>query len=266
MKTTSEIPLDWLVCPITRGQLTQKDGKLHSSASIYIFNPDFGFWNFVPDNLEEFDRQIWKVWNALQENGLASYINDPARNLGVGKRQDYIDFGNFCEYKGLVLDIGVGPQKIPTHIEHFLSADFDFIGIDPLVGEQPRQFKFVQALGEYLPFRGELFDQVLFVTSLDHFVDPKAALIEAKRVLKSSGEICVWLGEKDKNAPRPKESPEWYKKLQIPAGAEDPFHYKRFSSTEFEGYLQQSKLKIKTKEEHKVDQWRKNLFYKLGKL
>jgi SAM-dependent methyltransferase len=259
----NNLNLDWLVCPVTHEKLSANQKELNSSK--FKYTQEAGYWNFIPGNLQELNSPLWKIWNQLQDNGVASYKNSPTNNLGVGPRKDFMQFADFCDFKGLVLDVGVGPQKAPTHIEYNTKPNVKFIGLDPLAGSQPRDFTFVQGLGEYLPFKNELFDQVLFVTSLDHFMDPVVALKEAKRVVKKEGRIFVWLGEKDKNAPKPTVSPEWYKALQIPEGAEDPFHYRRFSVAEFKTFLEKASLKITREEVHIVDEWRKNCFFELSK-
>ncbi len=222
-----------------------------------------GFWDFMPEAHPEFQRNEWKTWEQLQANGVVSYEADPEHNLGVGKRQDFLEFAQFCGFRGRVLDVGVGPQKCPTHIEHSEAKEAFFVGVDPLVGSQPRCFAFVRALGEFLPFRDEIFHQVLFVTSLDHFIDPRPALREAARVLLADGEICIWLGEKDKGVPKPAKTHSWYESLKIPEGAEDRFHFKRFSTQDFERYLQEVGMMIAQREVRKIDPWRRNLFYKV---
>jgi SAM-dependent methyltransferase len=182
---------------------------------------------------------------------------------GSSFRPDFLQFAKFCGFRGNVLDVGVGPQRCPTHIEHSHGVDAIFVGIDPLVGSQPRCFGFVRGLGEFLPFRCGVFDQVLFVTSLDHFIDPRPALLEAARVISPDGEICIWLGEKDKAAPKPAKTHAWYENLKVPEGAEDRFHFKRFSTQEFEGYLKELGLATAQREVREIDSWRRNLFYKV---
>lgn len=261
---TRQMPLSWLCCPEEKTELHSKGESLVSEKGMEYKKDDMAsFWNFIPKNLELFDNERWESWNTLQRNAEVPYSIDAEKNLGVGPRVDFLQFAEFCDFRGNVLDIGVGPQKSPTHIEYNKKENVFFVGIDPLVGLQPKSFAFVQGLGEYLPFKNDTFDQVLFVTSLDHFIDPVVALKEAKRVMKKTGEMCIWLGEKDKNTPKPAESPEWYKKLQIPKGADDPFHFRRFSIEEFKGYLPQAGLMIKETKIIEVDQWRKNCFYKV---
>lgn len=265
MNLKFNLPNEWLVCPETKTELTLEGNTLVSKNGIYTYNEKDKYWNMIPAELKLFNKTLWNAWEILQNNAMVPYELEPERNLGVGPRPDFIAFANFCNFQGIVIDIGVGPQKLPTHFEFTKNKNVQFIGIDPLVGKQPRDFNFIQGLGEYLPFKDNFFDQVLFVTTLDHFIDPVIALLEAKRVLKPEGEICIWLGEKDKNTPKPKESPDWYKKLEIPTGAEDPFHFKRFGLDEFFNYCKKAELTVKAEKIIEVDQWRKNCFFKLSK-
>jgi SAM-dependent methyltransferase len=201
----------------------------------------------------------------LQNNGQISYKFSPAENLGVGKRLDFFAFAEFCTFHGNILDVGVGPQKLPTHIQYCKKKEVFFVGIDPLKGVQKRSFPFVHGLAEFLPFNNNLFDQVLFVTSLDHFLDPNLAFTEAKRVLKDRGELCIWFGEKDKNAPMIKKTHEWYENLTIPEGAIDKFHLIGLTKSIFLDYVYAHHLKIVDFHVQNVDHWRKNSFYKLAK-
>jgi SAM-dependent methyltransferase len=264
-RSLPEIPLDWFVCPVTKEPLVNRDNTLSSGSRSYHRDPVYRFWDFMPRDLPELDGPLWRVWQRLQANGEVSYHQDPAHNLGVGPRRDFLQFAEFCGMKGTVLDVGVGPQKCPTHLEYGPHKDFTFIGLDPLAGDQPRPFPFVLGLGEYLPFRAACFDQVLFVTSLDHFLDPRASLREARRVVKDEGTVCIWLGEKDRNAPRPATSPRWYAELQVPEGAEDPFHYRRITAHELEEMTGQVGLVLVDRHTVEVDPYRRNIFCRLQK-
>jgi SAM-dependent methyltransferase len=264
VKAGHTIPIDWFTCPVTKSRLEYDDGMLVSSAGKYTFQSRFGYWDFMPQAWPERNRAEWKTWEQLQANGVVSYKADPGHNLGIGRRADFLEFATFCRFRGNVLDIGVGPQRCPTHIEFSRERDVFFVGIDPLVGDQPRCFSFVRGLGEYLPFRDGIFDQALFVTSLDHFIDPRPAMKEAARVLQVHGEICVWIGEKSKDAPKPAQSSEWYERLSIPAGAHDRFHFKRFTAQQFESYVVETQLVVVEQETIEVNRWRRNHFYRLG--
>lgn len=136
-------------------------------------------------------RRKWETWQQLQENGLVSYTEDPANNLSVPGRQDVAAFAAFCRPAGLVLDIGCGPQSLPAYWTS--PEDGELIGIDPLPGVGDREFHFIQGIGEYLPFRSGSFDQILLASALDHALSPRGVLREAKRVLKQTGRLSLWV-------------------------------------------------------------------------
>jgi SAM-dependent methyltransferase len=263
MTTMIEIPESWLVDPVTKQPLTRDGDTLRAGDRAYHRDPDHGFWIFLPQDLPELESAEWKVWEKLQENGVVSYEAAPTQNLGVGEREDFRLFADWSRFHGNVLDVGVGPQKVPSHMRYAAGGDATFWGIDPLRGEQPREYGFVQGLGEFLPFGDGIFDQVLFVTSLDHFIDPRVPLREARRVLAAGGEVCVWLGEKDSSAPKPAHSHAWYEQLEVPQGAEDRFHMKRFTHAEFLGMLPDAGLRVADEVIHDVDQWRRHVFCRL---
>jgi SAM-dependent methyltransferase len=217
-------------------------------------------WNLIPTNID-WSSPLWQTWRQLQENGVASYRADPEHNLAVVARDDIQQFARFCDYHGLVLDVGCGPQPWPAYFER--GADAVYVGVDPLIDDAPGEYLRIKALGEFLPFRAEVFDHVLFSTTLDHFIDPVTALKVAARVCKPNGEIDIWLGEKHPDAPRPPASPEWYRRLTKPRLAEDLFHVKRLSRAEFARTARTAGLTIAQAETHAVDEYRANHFYRL---
>jgi SAM-dependent methyltransferase len=175
------------------------------------------------------DRDVqskWGLWEQLQANGAEVYDGDPAANLSVGERADARAFAAFSQLQGCVLDVGCGPQALPSY-----SGGEQFVGIDPLRGGR-REFAFVQGIAEYLPFRDAVFDRVLFATSLDHMLSPQRALAESRRVLKPDGLVCVGHGE-----PPPPARRGWRERVsgfirgstllgyRTPRGAVDPFHF-----------------------------------------
>jgi SAM-dependent methyltransferase len=176
------------------------------------------------------DRDVqskWGLWEQLQANGAEVYTGDPVKNLSVGERRDARAFADFSHLAGRVLDVGCGPQPLPSY-----AGGDQFVGIDPLRGGA-REFAFVQGIAEYLPFRDGVFDRVMFATSLDHMLSPQRALAEARRVLTRDGRVCVWHGE-----PPPPRRAGWRERIrrrirggptllgyQTPRGAVDPFHF-----------------------------------------
>src|SRR6266536_1498700 len=256
-----------LVCPVCRSELMLSQitdmGRVSCSQCQRTYSFENGVYDLTPvppPDKEVLDK--WSLWEQLQENGSIAYTAAPEMSLSVGTRDDAKAFGDFSKLSGLVLDIGCGPQEIPSY-----GLDFpgQLIGIDPLRGVIPKRFAFVQGIGEYLPFRSGTFDRVLFATSLDHTLHPKSALAEARRVVKLDGTVNVWLGDDEHSddasdqwtaryerrirkaasmlrkgdvaglvarlrgarpaEAEPSHSPEYMEKLKVPDGAVDHFHF-----------------------------------------
>lgn len=86
---------------------------------------------------------------------------------------------------GLVLDVGCDDVTIGASL---MPAQCRYIGIDPFLrNEQVR----VVGVGEFLPFKSESVDHVLFNTSLDHVFDYHKALDEAFRVVQPGGTVII---------------------------------------------------------------------------
>jgi SAM-dependent methyltransferase len=200
-------------------------------------------------------RARWELWAQLEANGAQAYEIDPPSSLSVGEREDARAFAEFCEFEGLVLDVGCGPQELPTYAAGVRER---FVGIDPLLGVQPRAFAFVQGIAEYLPFRDGVFDQVLFATSIDHVLMADLALAEARRVTKPGGSVCIWLGElppvplRDRLRRRRQperitqiETSQATMKFEIPTGAADAFHVAHPSARQVQRWLKQAGLTVR---------------------
>lgn len=251
-----------LACPNCRRPLAvPAEGDLACAGCGSRFRRLAFTWDFLPAEPGG-PRELWEVWDQLQENGVASYTHDPQRNLGVGPRPDHLAFGRFCQFGGTVLDVGCGPQAWPTHFEQ-APSETRLLGVDPLVGDAPADYAQFRALAERLPFRDGVFEHVVFATSFDHFVDPAIALREAKRVCHPDGEIDIWLGEKKAGAPRLAVSPEWYTRLVKPPLAEDQFHLKRPGVDDLKELARQVSLTVVAEEFHVVDDYRRNYFCRM---
>lgn len=240
--------------------ITENKKRVLCNSCGAIFTKGKHVWNFIPENIE-WDSPMWNTWQQLQENGIASYEGDPEHNLAIVEREDIKQFSTFCDCRGLVLDVGCGPQAWPAYFRH--GDDVTYVGIDPILEDISGRFLRIKALAEFLPFKTRIFDHVLFSTTLDHFVDPVVALQAAAKVCKVGGEIDVWLGEKSADAPKPAVSPEWYRRLQKPLLAEDLFHVKRLDTDDFFLLAQKVGLTIVETETNRVDEFRVNHFYRL---
>lgn len=218
-------------------------------------------WEFFPSTYME-SSELWPTWQQLQQNGLVSYEKDPDHNLGVGERSDCLAFSRFCSFDGLVLDVGCGPQDWPSYFE-YRTPQSRFVGIDPLIWRSSPLYSQFRGLGEHLPFRGAAFSHVVFATTLDHFIEPVAALREARRVCRADGEVAIWIGEKRKDAPRQTDSPEWYQALRKPDQSDDMFHLRRLGPVELEKVIADAGLVVTEKEVRAIDEFRKDLFYRV---
>jgi ubiquinone/menaquinone biosynthesis C-methylase UbiE/uncharacterized protein YbaR (Trm112 family) len=236
-----------LVCPVCHGQL--ESSRCTGCGRVYE-NGDF-----VPDPLPDDDlRKRSRLWQKLEANGARAYELDPPSSLSIGDRADAQLFAEFSQLEGLILDVGCGPQALPSYAEAAIER---FVGVDPLRGEQPRQFAFAQAIAEYLPFKDDAFDRVLFATSIDHVLSIELALAEAHRVTKAGGMVCIWLGEAA--PPPPPEglrerlrrrrvmevaTPRVTMSFRVPKGAADAFHAAHPSVEQVEAWLEQAGLQV----------------------
>jgi ubiquinone/menaquinone biosynthesis C-methylase UbiE len=194
MRCVPGVPLDLIVCPMCHGELLTADGGSRCGSCGHRFDGGPLDLTPLPPPDEELQRR-WSLWEQLQANFVTAAAVVPEHSLSVTERPDANAFARFCGFSGIVLDVGCGTQRFPTYAD---TQHCRFVGIDPLEGEADRQFEFVMGIGEYLPFRTNSFDQVLFATSLDHMLIPDRAIAEAARVTRPGGAVNVWFGELDR--------------------------------------------------------------------
>jgi SAM-dependent methyltransferase len=270
---------EMLVCPVCHEGLPLNEHKDEQQIECLQCQRSYsltsGVYNMTPLPLPDEDlRSKWDTWQKLQDNGLLSYTAAPEFNLSIGDRKDAQAFKAFARASGLILDIGCGPQNRPS----YLPENCEVVGMDPLLGQQPRGFSFLQGIGEYLPFRDETFDHILYASSLDHIINPKRSLAEASRCLVPGGHINLWidgLSSDDDSSPQPsgwKRYPllarkglksllrhNWLKqiglsrtlsyidvvsKMKVPEGANDYFHFTHLNAAVVLGWLAALNLTI----------------------
>jgi SAM-dependent methyltransferase/uncharacterized protein YbaR (Trm112 family) len=126
--------------------------------------------------------KMWREYQAGEPGVFSPEDSSGAREVGeiIGQAG-----------RGLFLDVGCGAVPQPN----YMTATQDtitWIGVDPFFGDVERRFPFVQALGEYLPFRPRVFDGLLYASSIYHLLDPRRSLRGARTVLKPAGQLFVW--------------------------------------------------------------------------
>jgi len=157
----------------------------------------FNVANGVPNLLPGRDRDDrWREWDEKQALGLAEY--EQAEGEGEGFADVAAEFASFAGMRGTILDIGCGIGNAPPYVDR--SGDAHYVGLDPLNGRAVHDFEFVQGVGEQLPLRDAVCDFVVSATSLDHVVEPERVLSEAKRVLKPTGFLALWVAVVDEEA------------------------------------------------------------------
>lgn len=88
--------------------------------------------------------------------------------------------------KGDTLDIGCDDPIVSASL---LPDGTGYIGLDPL-SYRGNSFK-IMGFGEFMPFADNSFDNVLFMTSLDHIFDWHTGFKHACRVLKPGGKMYL---------------------------------------------------------------------------
>ena len=140
--------------------------------------------------------QRFKIWRDLQALELDAYRESYKKRgdyhgfFSIDKRKDAKKAGErIAKLCGNCLDIGSGILPRPA----YMAANVTFFGLDPFFGEYKRDFPFVQAIGEYLPFPDKTFDCAAFMSTLDHQIEPIISLREAYRVLTRDGWLFLWI-------------------------------------------------------------------------
>ncbi len=165
--------------------------------------------------------RAYPIWIEAFERGRRVYETAPESNLSVEGHAIAEHFRSFLSpyMSGFVLDIGCGPQALPTYLRGF--PDAMIAGLDPLPGVMKRDFQFFQGLAEFLPWPDDTFDVVIFATSLDHVLSLDKTLSEVHRVLRPGGFCIVWAGLID--------DAKLYDPLAEDVSALDEYHLFHFS-------------------------------------
>ncbi len=142
------------------------------------------------------DRQ--RIVNALFDRS-AEHYDRACSIMSFGSGQGYRR--EALERAGLrpgmqVLDVGTGTGLLAREIVHLLGSSGHVVGLDPswhmmAAGRRELKLRFVQGLGERLPFPDARFDLVTMGYALRHVPDLDQTFEEYRRVLKPSGRLLL---------------------------------------------------------------------------
>ena len=225
----TEKTLDRLCCPVCkhyplepRSIIKEGDrwvrGELICAPCVSTFPISHGIPNFMPKEIKS-EEENWRVWSKRLrqfDRRIVGWTKEQMEHC-IPIMEDL--FYHFHPFKGVLLDIGCGDGKPRS----FLKEETEYWGIDPgdwvthpkhtfdveaLFPGIKRPFPFFLAVGEYLPFRSQTFDNVLFFSSFDHVQSPREVLRESFRVLKRGGSIVALLELSDSQSRIPRSRTE----------------------------------------------------------
>ena len=147
----------------------------------------------LPPGAEEF-RDTYPVatdlWLERVQDAVDCYETEPESSYSIDGHKGAAAFREFLQtrLRGRVLDVGCGPQPVPSYLAGYPIGQIS--GIDPIASVHP--FEFVHGVAENMPWDDNTFDCVVCATSLDHVIDPDRVITEVVRVLKPGGVFLLW--------------------------------------------------------------------------
>lgn len=208
MLTTEMVPL--LSCPECQARLradieNQNGDKIEAGQLICDkcgnrYDIHSGIPNLVPPTVDSSEQ--WELWKQHLE-GLDARRQERKNVSGrlphPSGRATHVAFFEFAGIEhGTVLDVGCGPGKLRNYLDE---TRVTYFGLDPLPMEESKDFRFVHALGEYIPFVDSTFTHMLVIAALDHFNDLDRFFGEARRVLKQDGSLLILQSTHDVTGP-----------------------------------------------------------------
>ena len=144
------------------------------------------------EKLKKLTPRAFSIWEELLEVNRKACTGFPIHSCSVEGHPMAELFRCFLKLylKGPVLDIGCGPQSIPSYLCDYPCESI--AGIDPLSSPEQHSFVFVKGMAEFLPWTDKTFSVVVAATSLDHVLLLDQVLKEIHRVLREDGHFIVW--------------------------------------------------------------------------
>jgi len=124
--------------------------------------------------------------------GLLTRLRDEVRRQGAERRYSRPPFCFEGTQPGRLLDVGCGSGEL---LEHFAAQGWEPYGIDPspaaAAAARRRGANTHEGTLQDHPWRGETFEVITFQHSLEHVVDPIAALEQARALLAPGGMLAI---------------------------------------------------------------------------
>lgn len=212
------------------------------------------FKNYLKYDLDslllKYNKKKYLLNKVLNNNGYLSYIFLKEGSLSLPERKDCIRFKNYIESylpsesrDITILDIGCGVLEMPGYLNFENNKNIQLYGLDPIDDQSFNGFRIV-GCSEFMPFENNVFDIIIFATSLDHVCSIDKSISECHRILKEDGKVIIWMS--DRSLPLLSRVKHYlksffrdikhgypiskfvsypnYTTLYIPNGAVDPFH------------------------------------------
>lgn len=148
------------------------------------------------------NKELWKVWEdhlagferRRESNSKRTFVLDQVNKNTTS--ESFFDF--IGKIEGDWLDLGCGPGKKRHYVNH---NKVIYYGLDPLPHPLRKDFYYVQAVTERIPFQNDMFDNITAIAALDHFAALNLAFEEIRRVLKPTGRFHILQSVYDINGP-----------------------------------------------------------------
>lgn len=196
MVTHFDSLLQYLACPVDgSSELTIIRDPEGEVIALRSNNGEYSVSGGVPCMIPDLGGGVspaWKRWESLLAKWMSAFGSeiDPESPAESDPVAGYIGDMMGGSETGLCLDVGCGSQPWTPYMDA-CSDTVNWIGIDPVFGDQTRRFPFVQGLGEYLPFKSGIFNGALYSLVLSNMLDPLQSMRQARRVLKPDGRVYV---------------------------------------------------------------------------
>lgn len=185
-----------LVCPVSKAPLSLIDGLLFAPCGLKYRENDFRVglefsqdWSEGQSEYESFEKRWLKMVNHPEKlSDLDSETADVYAEIQM--HGDVLDVGG--AYGFVIKQAGLDPDRYisidPIDMDWNRLREYEHINAHYSVCQGASR---IRGFAEFLPFADASFDFVHMRSCIDHFANPKLALMEAFRVLRRGGRLVV---------------------------------------------------------------------------